>query len=228
MSIKNIIYKIKSVYSANSKLQPITFILLYLSAFLIPTKIVPRGLLIIYTILYYLGTMVFAELILFRDRKKCFTYFKAKYKTSIIFLIIESFVLITITVFFSCYSSILLGRASNNENEIRQLPMMLHFLLSVVYAPVVEECLFRYVLRYLIKNKILFVNSSALIFGFFHTISSIKSFSSEELAVLSSPYVIVGMYLSLAYLVTNNIELVILNHRTLNLIACIPVIIQIF
>ena len=99
---------------------------------------------------------------------------------------------------------------SNNEQAVRKYiemyPVFMAFS-TVIYAPFIEELLFRKGIRNIINGndkytKALFVIISAIIFGLIHVITVEASF--YEL-LMSIPYMVVGLSLGYIYIKTENV-----------------------
>jgi membrane protease YdiL (CAAX protease family) len=89
-------------------------------------------------------------------------------------------------------------------------------LAVVIFAPIVEEMVFRYSFSTFIKNDIAFVIISSLVFGLMH---------SAGLAIIV--YFILGVFLSLIYLKTNrNVIASSIAHILNNLFAVITMMIM--
>lgn len=117
------------------------------------------------------------------------------------------------------------GGVSNNQDSIiamfEKMPLFT-FLLSCLYAPFVEETLFRYNLSKLISNKKLFIILSGFIFGLLHVVGKFSSLS-EFLYVFQ--YSALGIYLAKTYKESNNIFVTISMHFIQNFLAAILVLI---
>lgn len=85
------------------------------------------------------------------------------------------------------------GETAKNQDAVNdlfnQLPIFT-FLLSVFFAPVIEELAFRLSFRAIFKNKFLFILSSGLLFGLFHVIGTYEV-PSDLLFIL--PYSVPGI-----------------------------------
>lgn len=204
----------------------IALTLLYFSVIIVPVFVASIDFLYIYAAIYYIGVFVLSEIIVFNERKKSYRCFKKRIKKYVIFLICETVFLVIVTGIITLSSSILLGRISNNESDIRKLPPVIQLIGTTIYAPIAEETIFRYVMRRLIKHDQLFMLTSGLIFGVLHTASSFNDFRFAEWTVLSTPYIMTGLLLGYVYACTNSIEITIINHRTLNIVASLPLIIS--
>lgn len=115
-------------------------------------------------------------------------------------------------------ASITQNPISQNEETLRTLPKWFLFPLAIIWAPIVEELVFRGVLRRFIKNNTLYILSSAIIFGLLHTYTENSLFNVFIMAI---PYSVLGGYLAFVYTKTNNIYSNILSHSFHNTIASI-------
>lgn len=94
--------------------------------------------------------------------------------------------------------------ATNQENlneMFNNLPILVA-ILSMIYAPIVEELMFRGVFRKFINKKYLFILISGISFGALHVIDDFQSISELLYIVL---YSALGIYLASLYYKTNNI-----------------------
>jgi membrane protease YdiL (CAAX protease family) len=93
----------------------------------------------------------------------------------------------------------------SNEKTIREIfnvsPVYI-FFSAVIFAPIVEELVFRLGFRYMFKTNWLFIFMSGLIFGGLHVISSAESFV-ELLYII--PYAAPGIAFAYILSKTNNI-----------------------
>ena len=98
---------------------------------------------------------------------------------------------------------------SANQEGIMALPVWLSLPLAVIYAPIVEETLFRGCLRRFIKNDKVFIAISAMVFGLLHTVLSETTLYNT--IFMSLPYIAMGGFLAYIYVKTNNLYLNISN-----------------
>lgn len=99
---------------------------------------------------------------------------------------------------------------SENEELVRKLIKLLPVYMTfstVLYAPFVEELLFRKAIRKIIKGddkytKITYVIISAVIFGLLHVITLDASFYDLLMGI---PYMVVGLSLGYIYSKTDNV-----------------------
>ena len=120
---------------------------------------------------------------------------------------------------FSIISILLTRKATSvNQELLESEPFYYLIPMAVIYAPLVEEILFRGIFRRLIKNNALFILISGLVFGLLHTIGEA---SMVNIFVMAIPYVWLGCYLSYIYVKTNNIFSNIISHAIINSVAVV-------
>ena len=113
------------------------------------------------------------------------------------------------------------GNISTNQEIISQWPIYISAFLAIIIAPLTEELMFRGFMKKFIKNDILFIILSSLIFGGLHIMQSENL--SQILFII--PYSILGFAFSLNYVKTKNIASNIFLHSAWNSIAIIAMII---
>lgn len=133
----------------------------------------------------------------FKDFKDNFpTFFRFVFNKYIIFLLIFFTLSLGLRQIFN------LPNTTENQTQINNMPIWFTLPLAVLYAPMVEEGIFRGVFRRWIKNDWLFVIISAVLFGAIH----IQDEPSIKLMILQGiPYAYIGYFLARSYTKTNNI-----------------------
>lgn len=111
---------------------------------------------------------------------------------------------------------------STNEENVRTLikyyPIYMAFS-SVIYAPIVEELIFRKSIKNIVDNKFAFILTSGIIFGLVHVISSGNESFNEFL--MGIPYIIMGIDFAYIYSKSKNIFTTISIHSLHNLVLLI-------
>lgn len=107
---------------------------------------------------------------------------------------------------------------SVNQQLAESLPWLYVIPTSLIYAPIVEELLFRGSFRRLIRNDKVFIVISGLLFGLLHTL---YESTLIDVLLLSLPYCVIGGYLAYLYVKTNNITTPIVGHFIHNAFACL-------
>lgn len=129
---------------------------------------------------------------------------------------------IIILVYFICTLLLMLfiGNIPTNQAILVSLPIYITAFLAIVIAPLIEELMFRGFIKKFIKNDILFVILSSLVFGGLHVVGA----DSLEQILFIIPYSILGFAFSLNYVKTKNIVSNIYLHTVWNLISTIAII----
>ena len=116
---------------------------------------------------------------------------------------------------------------SQNQNSIENYILhgnaILTFITVVIFAPLVEEIIYRYSIFSLIKNKILAYVVTIICFALPHMLSTNSSIS--EWLLLMIPYLLSGFILALIYDSSKNIYASIVAHCLNNLLAFIIILI---
>lgn len=97
-------------------------------------------------------------------------YYKDYFKYYLIGLVIMMFSNVIISIISQG------GKAGNQEsiNELFSISPLYVYFASVIFAPIVEELVFRKAIYNIIPNKFLFILASGLIFGSLHVIGNIE------------------------------------------------------
>lgn len=121
----------------------------------------------------------------------------------------------------------LLGDVSSNEIDNRLIikNYLIFALFSMsIYAPIVEELIFRMGLRNIFKNKYFYALTSGAIFGSLHLLNEIITFSNPLYLLYLIPYGAMGFTFALSYYKTNNIFSTIVFHSIHNSLAILILI----
>ena len=108
-----------------------------------------------------------------------------------------------------------------NQELLDQISLPILAFSALIYAPVVEEVIYRGFLRRLITNGNTFIIISALIFGTIHMLHPGQTMM-QYLYIIE--YVMLGGFLAWLYVKSNNICLAMMGHFFLNLVAFIPML----
>lgn len=129
---------------------------------------------------------------------------------------------IVIMVISNIILMIILGDTTANENSNRLLiknNLIFAIFAMSIYAPIVEESVFRLSLRNIFKNKYFYAIVSGLIFGSLHLIDEFFTLSNPLYFFYIIPYGIMGFSFALAYYETGNIFSTIIFHSIHNSLA---------
>lgn len=179
---------------------------IFFYVFHINTKNLPLNLTILYSFIFDILSMSLIVLLFYKSLKKDINdikqnhkeYFSSCFRYWIIGLIIMMFSNLIISFISG-------GQIAGNQQSINTLfninPLYVYFA-SVIYAPIVEELVFRKAIRNIIPNKYLFILASGLIFGGLHVINNINAWY-DLLYII--PYSAPGIVFAYMLYKTNNI-----------------------
>ena len=196
-------------------LSSIGLILLYFSQIFIPNNI-------IISLFANILILIMCILVFKKELKESIKLFKENFKayTSYIFPKLGIMYIIYFILSFIIIFILKLG-VSENQKTIESMPILYTLPLAVIYAPIVEEILFRGCIRKIIKKDIIYIIISGIIFGLLHTIGQKTLF---EVLVMMIPYGVLGGFFAYLYTKTNNICTNIFCHFMHNSIAMIILI----
>ena len=123
---------------------------------------------------------------------------------------------IEIAIFFLI--TMLIGETSANETQIEKLPFIYLLIYGSTLGPFIEECVFRGLLKKIIKNKYLFLGISSIFFGFMHLITVTNNLMQFFYVIT---YSIAGFSLAYIYEKTDNLALTIVIHMIINFVGII-------
>lgn len=171
---------------------------------------------IVFIITNLLLFIVFA-IMYFKKTKEDFKRLtKENVKLTIILSVISLIVNIILSVIFER-----LNISINNQDTINSMLNVLTIpiaILTMFLAPFIEEIVFRYSLGSLIKNNIVFVIVSSILFGVMHGIG-----------ISTIIYIVIGIFFSIIYIKTNkNIVASTIAHVINNLFAIILMLINLY
>ena len=161
---------------------------------------------VIYLLIYNLFTISIIFLILNKEMLKDFKNFKNNFKyyfkkyIKYWPILLGSMILANIIV-----QAIYPGSSAGNEDSFRRnfaAAPIYSFLSACLYAPLIEEMVFRMGFKKIFKNKYLFIGISGLIFGGLHVIGNVNT-NLDYLYLL--PYCIPGFILAYVYYDSDNI-----------------------
>lgn len=145
------------------------------------------------------------------DLKNLFPKFKENFKKIwwiyILMVVVEIISIIAVSGF--------LENISTNQQIVDNSALWLKLLVGIILAPFAEELLYRCLLRKIIKNNLLFIISSGIIFAFIHVIGETNI---VNMILFSIPYFVGGAFLAVMYCRTNNIFMIYIAHVLHNFI----------
>ncbi len=162
--------------------------------------------------------------IFYKELKKQIVIFFQKIKPYLKFILKSYVVLLLINFVSNLIIMVIKGDMveSANQQSLSEFPILYLIFGTIIFAPVVEELVFRGSIRRIIKNDTLFMIISALTFGLLHTIGQEANLFDTILMAL--PYMGMGFILARTYVKTNNLCCNITMHALHNTFATIIMI----
>ncbi len=200
-------------------IKSIILILAYLSQYLL--RYIPGDKFII-SVCFEIVLLILAIILFFDLLKKEFIIFKNKFSEYFNYILPKLGIgyLIYMAVTLIC-TSITKETTSVNQQALEQMNIIYVSLAAVIWAPIVEETIFRRCIRNFIKNDLLFIIISGIIFGLLHTIHEATILN---VILMGLPYMVLGGYLAYIYTKTNNMLSNIMSHALINSLALIIMI----
>ena len=173
-------------------------------------------------ILFYGGRVLFAVIPFFITLKRDFKDFinnRKKYLKELVKIL--SFILL-FNLPIAIIVNVITGNESTNQSLIKEIPLWLTAILAIIVAPISEEILFRGFLRKILKNDLIFIIISGVIFGVIHCM-----YAEENLLMYLYilPYSVMGAGFAKLYTKTNNIVPNILIHFIWNTVAMLAMLV---
>ena len=167
-----------------------------------------------YVVLFVLSIIAFWEELI-----KSFKILKENFGTYASFLAPRLLIMYVGLVLCNLISIIISQKGvSENQSAIEAMPRIISIPLAIIWAPIVEELVFRGAVRKFIRNDKVFIVATALIFGLMHSIGEATLFN---VIVMAIPYSFLGGYFAYLYTKSNNITTNIIAHGVNNTIASI-------
>ena len=212
---------VSNKHSKKELISSISIFLIYFSQFIwsdyIPKDNKTISILVsisFYTIMFSLVFILFGKKIV-NDFKKLIKNFNTyveydipRYGFMILSFLVVNLICILITK----------NATSVNQSAVESLPKIILFVLAVLWAPIVEETIFRGTIKYFINTKWVYILISAFVFGFLHAMGEESIF---KIIFTTIPYATLGGWLAYIYYDTDNLANNIMIHAIWNLFAVI-------
>lgn len=190
--------------TGKDRLWVVVLVLAYATQFIIPSFINSRTAAIIFDVLFNL--LIFS-LVLYVFRKRLSRDLKAFKDNfgSYIGYVFKWWGLMLLMSLGAAIVRLVLGGEVETANQaaLNSMPIWYVGPLAIIWAPFVEEGIFRGGLRRFVKNDKLFIVLSAILFGLLHTIGTETGI--YNMFVQSLQYMVMGGVMAYTYSKTNNI-----------------------
>ena len=220
--IKKEIPKIeKRIYSKKSAIIGISLFIIYFSQF-IWSEYIPetKSIRLAISIVFYLAVFLLAIAYWNKEIIEYIKIFGKNIITYIKYIIPRLLGMYVVYFVIALFVIVITGEiGSENQEKLESMNTYIVVPLAIIWAPIVEETIFRGLIHRVIKNKYLFIIMSALCFGLLHT-------AGQEVTILNTimkalPYSVLGVFLAYIYDKTENITCSMFIHALINTIASI-------
>lgn len=182
----------------------VVLVLAYSTQFIVPLFIENATLGIIFEILYYVLIFVLVLYIFGKRLKRDFKAFKENFGTYMGYIFKWWGIMLGLSIVAAGIRLLLGGDVETaNQAGLNSMPLWYVGPLAMIWAPFVEEGIFRGGLRRFVKNDKLFIVLSALLFGLLHTVGSETGL--YNIFIQSLQYMVMGGVMAHVYTKTNNI-----------------------
>ena len=218
---KKIPYLEKHNSSFKEKLLGLGLILFYLSDYLW-ADFIPGNISILVLIIFELSLILLSIFIYYKDIKRDFIDVKNNFKIYFKYALSRwGYMLLAVLVYGIIMSIFNIDSESVNQETLVQLPLLYLLPAAIIQAPIVEETIFRGVLRKIFTNDKLFIFVSSFLFGIVHVVYEATIIDA---LIASIPYVIMGAFMAHAYVKTNNLITSMIIHALQNSMASLLII----
>lgn len=182
----------------------VVLVLAYSTQFIVPLFIENATLSIIFEILYYVLIFALVLYIFGKRLKRDFKAFKENFGTYMGYIFKWWGIMLGLSIVAAGIRLLLGGDVETaNQAGLNSMPLWYVGPLAMIWAPFVEEGIFRGGLRRFVKNDKLFIVLSALLFGLLHTVGSETGL--YNIFIQSLQYMVMGGVMAHVYTKTNNI-----------------------
>ena len=182
----------------------VVLVLAYSTQFIAPMFIKNNTLGIIFEILFYILVFALALYIFGKRLKRDFKEFKKNFGSYMGYIFKWWGIMLGLSLVAAVIRMVLGGDVETaNQAGLNSMPLWYVGPLAIIWAPFVEESIFRGGLRRFVKNDKLFIVLSAIIFGLLHTFGTETGI--YNIIVQSLQYMVMGGVMAHVYSKTNNI-----------------------
>lgn len=182
----------------------VVLVLAYSTQFIVPLFIENATLSIIFEILYYVLIFALVLYIFGKRLKRDFKAFKENFGTYMGYIFKWWGIMLGLSIVAAGIRLLLGGDVETaNQAGLNSMPLWYVGPLAMIWAPFVEEGIFRGGLRRFVKNDKVFIVLSALLFGLLHTVGSETGL--YNIFIQSLQYMVMGGVMAHVYTKTNNI-----------------------
>lgn len=203
----------------------IILVVFYCTQFIVPNFIENKLLSVIYIIGFYIIVLILIFCTFRKRFKRDFSELKNNFSTYIGYIFKWWAIMLGLSLVTGIIRIVLGGDMTTaNQTNLNDSPLWYVGPLAIIWAPLVEEGIFRGVLRRFVKYDKLFIILSALIFGLLHTVGT--EVGIYNMLIQSLQYMAMGGVMAYVYTKSNNIFTNIGIHFIQNSIGVIMMILM--
>ncbi len=172
----------------------------------------------------FVFTFLLLILIFMMYKQELIKEFKFNKKIKYIFInTVAIFMIMGISnmISYSILGDNVVSKVNNSGLSIIDTKNLLMIIRLLVLTPIIEELVFRKSVRTVVNNDVFFVIFSGLFLGSLYVIAQTLSFVG---LISSISYILVGIYLSISYVKTNNIYINIFSRILYNLLMLVIIL----
>ena len=172
----------------------------------------------------FVFTFLLLILIFMMYKQELIKEFKFNKKIKYIFInTVAIFMIMGISnmISYSILGDNVVSKVNNSGLSVIDTKNLLMIIRLLVLTPIIEELVFRKSVRTVVNNDIFFVIFSGLFLGSLYVIAQTPSFFG---LISSISYILVGIYLSISYVKTNNIYINIFSRILYNLLMLVIIL----
>jgi len=178
---------------------------------------------LLYIFIFDLITLLLAFILFYKEIKNGFKNFKENIISYIEYFTLTLVIFLIIDLLIGLFCNFIVGDIPDNQTALVNISNILYlFFGSCIYAPIVEEIIFRGLLRKFIKNKYAFIIISSILFGLLHVLGS----GSLIQYIYILYYGASGVYFSYVYSTFNNISFCMFIHFFINFFGTLSILIH--
>lgn len=175
---------------------------------------------IIRIVILYIIQITLLIIPMFNELKRDYIAFKNNFKQYLSNMLPRFGIIIIVYMISNLSVMYFISSIPTNQAIINTWPIYITAIVAIIIAPLTEELMFRGFIKKFIKNDILFVIVSSLVFGGLHV--AVATNLQEVLFII--PYSLLGFAFSLNYVKTKNIASNIFLHSAWNSLAVLAMI----
>ena len=176
---------------------------------------------IIFEIFTYASLLIGSILVFGKRLRRDFQAVKNDWRTYARWFFPRAGMIYILYIGVALVSALLSNKQSENQVLLTEMPLWFMGIMSCLYAPLVEECVFRGAIRKFVRRDWLFIIVSGITFGLIHVTGEATLLDA---IILGLPYTAIGCGVAYLYAKSDNMLTNITYHFLHNLLSIILII----